>query len=62
MRGVVGEVEAAFERIRCIGRILEPREPRTFQALELLGIRRFRRKWLAGTGQTLKRGGHARHL
>jgi hypothetical protein len=27
MRGVVGEVEAALERIRCIGRILEPPVP-----------------------------------
>jgi hypothetical protein len=31
MRGVVGEVEAALERIRCIGRILEPREPERFR-------------------------------
>ena len=31
MRGVVGEVEAALERIRCIGRIVEPREPERFR-------------------------------
>ena len=55
VRGAVGEIESAVQRVRFVLRVLQPREPRTDETSKLLRIGRFLRENVSRTGEAIKR-------
>ena len=60
VRGIVGEIEPALDRVGFLLGVGKPREAGALQRGQLLGVRRLLAECLAGPGEILKRRGHAR--